>query len=48
LFNAKLVFVKQTKIANFLTSIDDKINSSQAQIIETQEYKKGVLQRMFV
>lgn len=39
---------EQTKIANFLTSIDLKINYSQSQIEETQQYKKGVLQKMFV
>ena len=39
---------EQTKIANFLSTIDDKISRTQAQIENTMEYKKGLLQKMFV
>jgi type I restriction enzyme, S subunit len=40
--------VEQTKIANFLTAIDDKINNSQAQLAAVKQYKQGLLQQMFV
>ena len=39
---------EQTKIANFLSAIDDKINHTTAQIEKTQQWKKGLLQQMFV
>jgi type I restriction enzyme S subunit len=39
---------EQEKIAAFLATIDDKISRTQAQIESTQEYKKGLLQKMFV
>lgn len=38
---------EQTKIANFLSAIDDKINHCEAQIDKTEVWKKGLLQQMF-
>lgn len=39
---------EQEKIAIFLATIDDKISRTQAQIENTLQYKKGLLQKMFV
>lgn len=39
---------EQTKIANFLTAIDEKINTCSNQITKTEQYKKGLLQQLFV
>jgi len=39
---------EQTKIANFLTALDDKINNAQAQLAAVKQYKQGLLQQMFV
>ena len=41
-------FEEQTYIANFLSSLDEKINTVQVQIEKTESWKKGLLQRMFV
>lgn len=39
---------EQTKIATFLSTLDEKINQCQAQITNTEVWKKGLLQGMFV
>ena len=39
---------EQTKIANFLTSIDTKISQTGQQLEATKQFKKALLQQMFV
>jgi type I restriction enzyme S subunit len=39
---------EQTKIANFLSSIDNKIQYTQVQIERAEQWKKGLMQKMFV
>ncbi|TLT08799.1 restriction endonuclease subunit S [Aliarcobacter thereius] len=39
---------EQNKIANFLSSIDYKIEENQKQLEKTKEFKKSLLQQMFV
>jgi type I restriction enzyme S subunit len=39
---------EQTKIANFLTAIDEKITNNQTQLDAVKQYKQGLLQQMFV
>ena len=39
---------EQTKIATFLSTIDDKVNQCQTQITNTEVWKRGLLQGMFV
>ena len=39
---------EQTKIANHLSAIDQKIQHTQKQLDETKMFKKGLLQKMFV
>lgn len=49
--NIKIILpnkTEQDKIANFLSSIDEKIEKVSQQIAEVESYKKGLLQQMFV
>ena len=39
---------EQTKIANFLSAIDQKIEIAAQQIEQAKQWKKGLLQQMFV
>jgi len=39
--------IEQTKIANFLSAIDDKINHTQKQVEKAEVWKKGLMQQMF-
>ncbi len=41
-------FSEQKKIAEFLTSLDEKISAISAQLSRAKEFKKGLLQQMFV
>jgi type I restriction enzyme S subunit len=40
--------LEQTKIANFLSSIDNKIEQVGKQLDESKQFKKALLQQMFV
>lgn len=39
---------EQTKIANFLLAIDNKIQHTQKQVEQAEQWKKGLMQKMFV
>ena len=39
---------EQTKIANFLSAIDEKIALVEKQLASTKEYKKGLMQKLFI
>ena len=39
---------EQTHIANFLSTLDEKVQLVSSQIEQTQQFKKGLLQQMFV
>jgi type I restriction enzyme S subunit len=39
---------EQQKIANFISTIEVKINLVKKQLEKTKEYKKGLLQQMFI
>jgi len=41
-------FEEQQKIASFLSSIDEKIELNEQKLTKLKEYKKGLLQKMFV
>lgn len=40
--------LEQEKIAEFLTAIDERIDHTTAQLTHTKQWKKGLLQQMFV
>lgn len=42
------ILIEQEKIANFLSSIDRKIELIEAELEKNKEFKKGLLQQMFV
>ena len=39
---------EQTKIANFLSALDEQINTTQQQLDLSKKYKKSLLQQMFI
>ena len=39
---------EQVKISNFLSSVDSKIEQIEKQLDETKQFKKALLQQMFV
>jgi len=39
---------EQTKIANFLSALDEQINTSQQQLDSSKQYKQSLLQQMFI
>jgi type I restriction enzyme, S subunit len=41
-------FLEQQKIAEFLTPIDNLINLKQKQIVQTKEWRKGLMQGLFI
>ena len=41
-------FQEQVKIASFLISLDEKIQHTNTEIDKAKEWKKGLLQQMFV
>ncbi|HBF87065.1 MAG TPA: restriction endonuclease subunit S [Bacteroidales bacterium] len=41
-------FSEQTKIANFLSALDEKISNAENKITLMEQWKKGLLQKMFI
>ena len=48
IINYPVSFEEQQKIANFLSSIDNKIDNLTSELEDLKEFKKGLLQQMFV
>ena len=46
--NVSMTLEEQQKIADFLSSIDDKIEKLSSKLEELKEFKKGLLQQMFI
>jgi type I restriction enzyme S subunit len=42
------ILQEQTKIANFLTTLDEKITQAQTYLETVKQYKQGLLQQMFI
>lgn len=40
-------YQEQVKIANFLSAVDEKIRITEGQLEQSEQYKKGLLQKMF-
>jgi len=48
LLTISLNIQEQTKIANFLSALDEQINTSQQQLELSKQYKQSLLQQMFI
>jgi restriction endonuclease S subunit len=46
--NLPSLIEEQTKIASFLTEIDKKVSFVEKKLIDSKQYKKSLLQQMFI